>query len=1743
MASRIEEYTSVPRYFAESGILFSGGLALLEQDAQGFYLDTRPSVILLSGIEDVVQIFSLTHDYGINNEGEVRYNVSTDGGTTWLFWDGDSFETGGTYAKANTPATLTEVLSALPLTGIFTYRAFLKSDGTQPVELERTTVVYISSGEEVAKSYIWPYNDFTETGTKHAAYSTSPSVSITGGFVEFDGPANSASVTPFSGIELENFVKFTGFTEILGPEHSGTTSYFFTTNDGITWYRVSGADPLQEEVIYDYSVPADYTVISGANVTGGVVTTTIDNQGEWYPNSGVSLQNVISIDAFSGINTSSSAQAKYNISDDDGATWFYFTPGTSGASSQATGVYSYNDSADYDFTTGISFSGGTVSFDAIVISGTDSFGTVQPTNSTALTGVTGLTSFAEILGIGNSGIITYNLSKNSGTNWYYWTGTKWDLTGNFVNSNSASVVDTNISAFSVTNTDTVLYRAFLSGSGVKLDENSFDFITPTVSGVETTGVFTYNDSNDYEFTSGISFLKGAARFDEFSSQATGDFGIVQPILSKAITGMTGLTAFTEALGGGHSGQITYNLTQDGGTKWLYWDSSKWADGGDFNNSNSASVVNTNITGLSVLEQETILYRAFLSGASVELDENTIDFITAAQFSQTTGIYTYDVAGDYDVSAEVTFGSSKATYNGATFGTAQPVTGDAITGATEWVGFTEVGTASGGGQSEFTSDGDTVALYHGNSTLDDAGPNNLDLVMGGGSATYGTGADSKFGGGALFVDGKDGLWYRSNPTSSVFDIAGGDFTFEFWYKTIVVQPAFVTVMSLNNGTDGGTRKLFIRSGSTTGSHTNHWNCVIFHPGGSFTQIITSIPISTTSPGTWRHIAATRQGSVLRLYHEGIQVGSSAISLGVDTVNTMIFGKNLSGDTLGDLGCNNVYIDEVRFSNVNRYPDGTSFTPNESPAGNISYNISKDAGTIWYYWTGAKWETGGDIGKSNPVADVNSNVSSFAISPPDQLLYRVFLSGTNTSIDTNEVIYEYESIASTTGTEIYPYTVPGEYDVSGGVVVTGGLATFTSNTVGDVTSFGIVQPISASGISGIDFLIDFQETVNSGIPTYNISKDAGSIWYYLSGTTWVTGGDFVNSTTASNISMNISGFDIAPSDVFLYRTFLEDTEEIDETRVIYMTPGVSGSTGTLIYDYDIPADYIVSGGAIVTGGLAIFDFISGSNITFGSVQPIAASGITGISKLDSFSEFGSSARYNVSKDAGAIWYYWNSGTKLWTSGGDFDNFANNVDMSSELDSFSISPSDTFLYRAFLTGGQFLTENNVFYTISGSGTPAGWIPSGTRDNSNTFGIITNNLDTFSYNPTGTLLFRGFIFDEASAISITENNWLLTTQSLTGTWVVANHNDVSLANSIDIVSGNFASLPYSGVPIFNYRLWLTTGTKAQVDQNELEYVALELSNAAPGVFAGDDKSAFQRLLMKPFSDCIINDEDPSGTTVFHKIEPAVSFTEITTGGNTAQEKARNYEHSFDSTGVFLAELKATDTSGLSTTDSLNVEVNLHDVTFYVVDVSGNSDFPFTFIPESGASLITGLVSPFVYLYDREAATPFETATFSGNGVERNFVVEISGSTVEIIPLVSAEQAISGTGIPIDIFEIEFGYNIGSDEDLSMAMSLNKNGTVVGPISNDLYILRKLDNTVIISGAGTIIGTGDLANLVSNKTVSSFKSMNNLNNGDMVSAELSLDYSSETYADVRYIRIGHLEDINLKAKKTDFQTIIQGLG
>lgn len=247
--------------------------------------------------------------------------------------------------------------------------------------------------------------------------------------------------------------------------------------------------------------------------------------------------------------------------------------------------------------------------------------------------------------------------------------------------------------------------------------------------------------------------------------------------------------------------------------------------------------------------------------------------------------------------------------------------------------------------DFASDSNTLLLCHfngsdqstdlgGDSSSYDHTLNRNNAV---GSQPHLVTATKKVGTAAVYCGDGDGTASsHGNHINCVdhadFNLGSSDFTMEGWiYMTTSPSQSGNTTFeilnqAMSNTTDiGGAWHFNIQNDGKlnwnpyqkNGSNTNDDFYDFRHP--------TSGSLATA---TWHHCCVARDGNTLRMYINGVQEG------------TKPFSGNLTDNNLGgniymsrrsynsSYGYVRGYLDEIRFSNVCRYPDGHSFVPNTS-----------------------------------------------------------------------------------------------------------------------------------------------------------------------------------------------------------------------------------------------------------------------------------------------------------------------------------------------------------------------------------------------------------------------------------------------------------------------------------------------------------------------------------------------------------------------------------------------------------------------------------------------------------------------------------------------------------------------------------------------------------------------------------------------------------------------------------------------
>ena len=232
---------------------------------------------------------------------------------------------------------------------------------------------------------------------------------------------------------------------------------------------------------------------------------------------------------------------------------------------------------------------------------------------------------------------------------------------------------------------------------------------------------------------------------------------------------------------------------------------------------------------------------------------------------------------------------------------------------------------------FANDSDTGFLLHsdttnGSTTFTDSSSNTHTIGIRGTSPVHST-AKSKLGASSILLSGSNGL----NVATHSSLVYAGDFTWEYWIWTansgsgsrvVGIQQAHGNQMYTRHKSDSGSYGLaqVLMTGESNSA------------GEAFGSHNLTPEMSAISD--WVHIAICRQGNVIRGYIGGVQkVTWTKAAINTSPAGLLAIGycPLCSGGGGGEFVPANTYLDEIRFSGVCRYLDGTTFTPRADQIG--------------------------------------------------------------------------------------------------------------------------------------------------------------------------------------------------------------------------------------------------------------------------------------------------------------------------------------------------------------------------------------------------------------------------------------------------------------------------------------------------------------------------------------------------------------------------------------------------------------------------------------------------------------------------------------------------------------------------------------------------------------------------------------------------------------------------------------------
>ncbi|MFO0920248.1 MAG: LamG domain-containing protein [Candidatus Saccharimonadales bacterium] len=241
-------------------------------------------------------------------------------------------------------------------------------------------------------------------------------------------------------------------------------------------------------------------------------------------------------------------------------------------------------------------------------------------------------------------------------------------------------------------------------------------------------------------------------------------------------------------------------------------------------------------------------------------------------------------------------------------------------------------------------------------------------------------------------------------------------------------------------------------------------------------------STNSFDTnWHHVAATYDGSTMKLFVDGTQNGTTPKTFSVSTSDKKLYiGASYGGREYGKpSGRFSGQLDEIRLSNVARSSFTT--TPYATTAqtiqptqaarksgvwhwdtlshtdipngGSITYRISDNNGTTWKYWDGLTWANSNTLSESNTTTVITSHFDTFPVTY-DGVLWQAVMTGNGqqqVSLDGVSAEATSDTIdPSTNPTNITAYKANGGSAFSSGAWTNGSSPYFTWDAGNDAES---------------------------------------------------------------------------------------------------------------------------------------------------------------------------------------------------------------------------------------------------------------------------------------------------------------------------------------------------------------------------------------------------------------------------------------------------------------------------------------------------------------------------------------------------------------------------------------------------------------------------------------------------------------------------------------------------------------------
>ena len=514
---------------------------------------------------------------------EIYYQLSTDGGITWQYWSGSSWDVVTTSEQYTTASDININISELDASSEqLAFKAFLVSDGLSQITLNDIELAYSISNESSSTDSFDTALNYTY-GSDIEVVDGAASL-VNSGLTMYMEVGSATVSDSFSTVSLAN--TYTSPVIVTFPEYASNTLPLSTRIDNVTstsfdiklQHADSSPSSLSSETVY-------YMVVEeGAGTIGGVPI-----EAHTYSTSTTAHTSSWTADSKTYTNTySADPIVLHQVMSYNDANWI------------TTWVSRTSDRTNSPNTSGFQ-----IGLNAAAVASSHSAETI------------GYIVIGQTSSDTESGHV-FETTQTSDSITGYGTSTPFSFTASF---SSAPLV--------------IASQQHMDGAdGSWLMPNSISS-TQIDLFVDEDQV---TDSERSHTSEAAGYIAFDSAFDTILSSSSGSYITTEPTVVPTtditVSSLQGWSSFRETSTTGSGGSIRYQLTDDGGTTWYWWDGSAWTETTSSTEYNSATDIDDYIELFSPSASQ-LNFRAYLISdgtSAASLEELHIGYIDSSSGS-------------------------------------------------------------------------------------------------------------------------------------------------------------------------------------------------------------------------------------------------------------------------------------------------------------------------------------------------------------------------------------------------------------------------------------------------------------------------------------------------------------------------------------------------------------------------------------------------------------------------------------------------------------------------------------------------------------------------------------------------------------------------------------------------------------------------------------------------------------------------------------------------------------------------------------------------------------------------------------------------------------------------------------------------------------------------------------------------------------------------------------------------------